>query len=160
MCCGAHSREEQQQEEERLRFQCHVPDPYPKIQWAKLNKWAVKNLPQPDAFPVQSCPADPQFYAKQDKKYEDRMRGMGLDSKVYSYGGPCQACKTGWTSSDCGCIRCQPPFGKDSGFATNEGIIAPPEVPVHGYIYTKAGWMIYTKHEQDKGRPREQIQGA
>ena len=98
VCCGDSA--EEQQVEQRQQYH-RILDPYPKIQWGKLNKWALKNLPQPELFPVHSCPEDPEFYLKLDKKMADRARGMGKDNKAFGYGGPCQAGNHGWTSADC-----------------------------------------------------------
>ena len=47
-------------EEEEVKI--IVPDPYPTIDWSKVNKRFVSNIPEPKAFPVQGCSQDPQFY--------------------------------------------------------------------------------------------------
>jgi len=100
----------------------HSPPFYrPTVNWSRLNKHHLKNLPEPEFFPVSSVPADPEFYSvKYPKRYNHRCIGG---------------------KNACGCVRCDPPFGRGQGLETNLGIISMPTEPVHGYIWT-GKWVI------------------
>ena len=102
----------------------------PRVNWLKVNKWQLRNLPEPELFAVLSVPADPDYYATTYRK-----------QYVERHGGPggCMGVPTG-----CGCIRCNPPFGRGSGLRTNHGIIGMPTEPVHGYVWSGSdGWVLY-----------------
>ena len=81
----------------------------PAVNWNRLNPGQFKNLPKAEAFPVQSCSQDPAFYLA----VEDPSDWKG---KTYK-----------WNSSN------RFPFGHLYGFATNMGIVAVPDVSIHGY---------------------------
>ena len=37
-------------------------EPYPQVDWSKINSHTVKNLPQPSYLPILGCPEDPSVY--------------------------------------------------------------------------------------------------
>ena len=37
-------------------------EPYPQVDWSKINSHTVKNLPQPSYLPIFGCPQDPSVY--------------------------------------------------------------------------------------------------
>ena len=37
-------------------------EPYPKVDWSKINRHTIKNLPQPTELPISGCPQDPSVY--------------------------------------------------------------------------------------------------
>ena len=39
-----------------------VPDPYPTLDWSKINKRFISNIPSPSTFPKHGCSLDPAFY--------------------------------------------------------------------------------------------------
>ena len=96
----------------------------------KVNKWQLRNLPEPELFPVHSVPQDPDYYGTAYvKEYVERHGGL--------FG--CMGVPKG-----CGCIRCNPPWGKGSGLRTSHGIIGMPTEPVHGYVWSGSdGWVLY-----------------
>ena len=100
---------------------CSPPMPKPRVNWSKLNKFQLKNLPEPDSFPIRSCPQDPAYYTT---TYEKR------------YNHPCVG------HANCGCVRCDPPFGRAKGLRTNLGVIPMPLEPVHGYVWHGNEWVI------------------
>ena len=53
-------------EEEEVKI--ITPDPYPTIDWSKVNKRFIDNIPKPSRFPIHSCSPDPAFYAWTEKK--------------------------------------------------------------------------------------------
>ena len=102
----------------------------PRVNWMKVNKWQLRNLPEPELFAVLSVPADPDYYATTYRK-----------EYVERHGGPggCMGVPKG-----CGCLRCNPQFGRCSGLQTNHGIIGMPTEPVHGYVWSGSdGWVLY-----------------
>ena len=46
------------------------------------------------------------------------------------------------------------PFGTAPGFETNLGIVAPPQHPIDGYIYTQQGWKIYATPKRQIPPPK------
>ena len=101
-----------------------IPDIMPKINWSRLNKNYVRNLPVALKFLTLSAPADPDFYLNIEKKYGT----MQLATKaVY---GP-------------GSIL-SPLFGYQWGHMTSLGIVPTSKEPVHGYILDGEGeWVIH-----------------
>ena len=45
-----------------------VPDPYPIIDWSKVNKRFIANIPEPTLCPIHSCSPDPAFYEWTERK--------------------------------------------------------------------------------------------
>ena len=39
-----------------------IQDPYPKVDWGRINPHTKRNLPQPSDLPVYGCPQDPSIY--------------------------------------------------------------------------------------------------
>ena len=101
-----------------------IPNPYPRIQWGRLNQHALKNLPQPTMNPIHGCPIDPNFYIKRQDRWTQRCQGRAFS---------------------CGCVRCDVPFGRAAGFVTDKGNIAVPDHPIHGYIYSGGNWVIHAE---------------
>ena len=108
-----------------------IHQPYPKVDWFKVNSYSMKNLPKAEGFPVHGCPAYPEYYPEAPNPE-----------------GRIAICKG---TKDCrlpGCSHKTPiggrPFGSLPGFRTNLGIVAMPSNPVGGYIYTEEeGWVLY-----------------
>ena len=92
------------------------------VNWARVNKHFLKNLPAPDLFPILGVEQDPEFYTATRVDYTGKQVIVFTDSEL-----------TG------GC-----PFGQMHGFQTDQGIVSMPEVPIHGYIwsYVDATWVI------------------
>ena len=93
--------------------------PYPAVEWTKVRP-SPRSLPQPEKFPIIGCPEDPEFYPAWDK----RMNQLAATFSVLSTPPPS-------------------PFGSRDGFLTSQGVVAPPEEPVHGYIFSGDTWVIH-----------------
>jgi len=100
----------------------HVPDPRPSVNWSRLNKNFLKNLPTPHFFPIQGVSQDPSFYTSTAKDYTGKTQLKFADA--VELGGA--------------------PFGELRGVRTSHGIVCMPEGPVHGYVWseTDADWVI------------------
>ena len=105
-------------------------EPYPRVDWSKINRHTIKNLPQPKLFPIIGCPQHPEVYP--DAPNPD---------------GRIRVCSTHKDCSLPGCKHETPigghPFGSHFGFETNLGIVSMPTCPIGGYIFTEEGWKIY-----------------
>ena len=105
-------------------------EPYPRVDWSRINRHAMKNLPRPNFFPVSGCPQHPEVYPEAPDP-----------------NGRIKVCSSPKDCSLPGCTHRTPvngePFGSLPGFKTNLGIVAVPTCPVGGYIYTEEGWMLY-----------------
>ena len=101
----------------------HVPDPRPVVNWANLNQNAARNLPKPIFCPIQGVSKDPAVYETKQKLdcFTNRM----------------EIVESRFTSNPA-------PFGQLRGLYTSHGIVAMPEVPVHGYLWSsaEADWVI------------------
>ena len=91
------------------------------VNWNRLNPGQFKNLPKAEKIPVQGCSPDHNFY-------------LAVDTSG-SY--PQESKTLGWKNN-------RFPFGKLYGFETNLGIVAVPDVAIHGYrCYETSGyWTI------------------
>ena len=108
-----------------------IHQPYPKVDWSKVNSYSKKNLPKAEGFPILGCPHHPDYYPDAPNP-EGRI-------------AICRGTKDCWLP---GCSHETPirdrPFGSLPGFLTNLGIVAMPSKPVGGYIYTEEeGWVLY-----------------
>ena len=102
------------------------PSPIPTVDWSKVNRRFLNNIPSPIPIPVQSCSQDAEFYQPQFTPY-----GTKLPS-AYS--------KTN-------------PFGTIDGYRTTCGVIS---VPVgqtfHGYTWQDGCWLLEAAIIKEKGR--------
>ena len=102
--------EEEQLFEKELQKRIRPPPVYsphlqkPIVNWARLNSFQHKNLPQPDRFPVLGCSLDAKLYEVSDAQYSPIKWGIGPH-----------------------------PFGSLHGFYTNMGVVAVPDQTLHGY---------------------------
>ena len=105
-------------------------EPYPRVDWSKINRHTIKNLPQPKLFPIIGCPQHPEVYPDAPNPK-----------------GRIRVCSTNKDCSLPGCKHETPigghPFGSHFGFETNLGIVSMPTCPIGGYIFTEEGWKIY-----------------
>jgi len=91
----------------------------PVIDFSKVNKRFVENIPKPDLFPIHGCAQFP------DQK------------KVNQYS----------------------PFGYESGYMTDHGIVAlPNNLVVHGYVWSKeVGWILKAHFPKGERRFRDKF---
>ena len=133
--------EEEPTSEELAKYDSYLasqlrPDPIysptlqkPRVDWTRVNKWKLRDLPESHTFPILSVPQDPDYYKTTfAKKYGDIVGCSGLPN----------------VPGACGCFNCIPPFGKLRGYRSNHGILPMPKEPVHGYVWTSCGgWVLY-----------------
>ena len=93
-----------------------VPDPYPVLDWSKVNSRFLSNIPKPGQFPVHGCSLDPAIYEW---------------THVFHYpevwGGTKENVKPKFVTSSF-------PFGSEWGYNTIAGIISVSNVIHHGYV--------------------------
>jgi len=103
--------------------------PFPVVNWSQVNYKRQANIPLPSLFPVHGCSDNPSFYSP------IHVNGTILPSNFEHHQ--------------------KVPFGTLPGFATNLGIIAPPDQHTsNGYIYVPGdGWVLHATiggQENDK----------
>ena len=145
-----------------------TPEPYPKVDWVRLNPHTKKNLPQPTQLPVSGCPQDPNIYPDSPNPKGRTMECHKPTTQCFIPGcehteclppaGSTTSTRSGDSSSNTfnlisrnkeGGILLNKayktltytscPFGTAAGFETNLGVVAPPASPISGYIYTEEG---------------------
>ena len=99
-------------------------EPYPRVDWAKVNLYTKRNLPKPEFLPVSGCP---QYLTT----YPDAPNPKGRIA----------VCSTTKDCSLPGCSHKTPikghPFGSLFGYKINLGLVVLPSTPVGGYIHTE-----------------------
>ena len=100
----------------------------PRVAWEKVNKGALKKLPTPTLYPVQSVSPDASLYGK----------SCGCAQFYMGDPSPC-SCKTTFEKKN--------PFGTLQGFETNLGIVPVPSTPLFGYIWDqdKGDWILHAE---------------
>ena len=144
-----------------------VREPYPRVDWARVNIHTKRNLPQPSKLPVHGCPQDPLIYPDAPKPEGRIMEYYNVTSKCSIPGcehKPCippPGCNTTVHTDKYGTegsitaistseeknvllqkvyrpLRADSsPFGTAPGFPTNLGVVSMPTSPVGGYLYTE-----------------------
>ena len=101
----------------------HVPDPRPVVNWSRINHNAVRHLPKPVLYPVKGVSQDPVMY-------ETKRKVNCLTDRTEAVESPF--------------VRKPAPFGSLHGFQTSHGIVAVPDVPVDGFLWSKENgcWVI------------------
>ena len=103
----------------------HVPVKL-SVDWSKVNRRFLTNIPTPQRVPVLGCSPDPAFYTDTKETLEP---GTRYEKQVHI---------------SCPFIKEQFPFGYDHGFYTNMGIIAATNVIVHGHTWEPdTGWVLH-----------------
>ena len=147
-------------------------EPYPRVDWSRINPNTKRNLPQPTQLPVSGCPQDPNIYPDSPNPEGRVMEWYrpitqcflpGCDhtdchppaaSTTTTYSGGCSSDGFNVHSrNEEGKILLNKyykplrvtscPFGTAAGFETNLGVVAPPVSPIRGYIYTVEGWKLH-----------------
>ena len=125
-----------------------VPDPYPTLDWSKVNKRFIQNIPPPTLLPVHSCSPDPEFY-----EWSERKGNGGTIEKVPSnFERRSYYLKKGWANAAGGHV-----FGGLYGYETSEGIISVSNTQTvhHGYIWNNGSWILHAQLPKDKGKKYE-----
>ena len=85
---------------------------YPQVDLNHLNSHFIKNIPKPCLYPILGCSDDPEFYARVDHRRE-------IQNFFKEF-----------------------PRGSEYGYSTNLGIVAVPDQPIFGYIWSGGEFMI------------------
>ena len=149
-----------------------IPEPYPRVDWGRINPHTKRNLPQPTQLPVSGCPQDPNIYPDSPNPKGRVMEWYRPTTQCFLPGcdhtdcHPPAAYTTTTYPSSCSSdgfnvhsrneegkillnkyykpLRVTScPFGTAAGFETNLGVVAPPVSPIGGYIYTEEGWKLH-----------------
>ena len=129
-----------------------VPDPYPVLDWSKVNSRFLSNIPKPGRYPIQGCSLDPAIYEWTHKFHYPEV-----------WGGTKENIKPKFETSVA-------PFGEEWGYRTIAGIISVSNVIHHGYVWDNGNWTLHaqqpryevkkTGKEQDKlNFNKKQIKG-
>ena len=116
-----------------------VPEPYPTIDWSKVNKRFISNIPEPTLVPIHSCSSDPEFYAWKERKHPgNRIEKIPSRFDRYQY----------YQSTNPKCIAAQTTsphvFGALWGYETSEGIVSVSSLVHHGYTW-KGQWILHAE---------------
>ena len=112
-----------------------VPDPYPTIDWTKVNKRFISNIPEPTRFPIHSCSPDPAFYEWTEKIVNGAIEKIPSPFERYTYYR-----RKGWLEAAKGMHA----FGSSWGYDTSEGIVSVASLVHHGYIWQN-GWILHAQ---------------
>ena len=83
----------------------------PHVNWMRLNTNMYRNLPVPSPCPIHGCAEDPKLYTATKDVFA---RGRLVDTKPV--------------------FESAAPFGSLYGFHTSMGVVAVPDIPIHGYL--------------------------
>ena len=118
-----------------------VPDPYPTLDWAKVNKRFIQNIPMPTLLPVHSCSPDPSFYEWSERKGN----GNTIEKVPSNFERRSYYLKKGWANAAGGHV-----FGGIYGYETSEGNISMSNISHHGYIWDNGSWILHAQLPKDK----------
>ena len=108
---------------------------FPTVDWNKVNKRFLSNIPTPVTQPLHGCAKEPEFY-------EDV-----FERNDYGY------------HHNLGSKFSKPnPFGSVLGYLTDAGPIPVPDQVFHGYCYEEsAGWILHASFPERKKKPGEKV---
>jgi len=86
---------------------------YPQVDLCQLNQHFLRNIPKPESFPILGCSNDLEFYARVDHR-------PGIKNFYKEF-----------------------PFGSEYGYNSNLGIVAMPDHPIHGYVWSGGEWKVH-----------------
>ena len=104
----------------------------PKVAWEKVNMAALKKLPAPTTFPVQTASPSSQFYNKTE--------GCPSGCPQYEAGRRREcSCRLGFDKPN--------PFGSLLGFKSNMGVVSVPSEPLFGHIWDTdtSSWILHAE---------------
>ena len=118
-----------------------VPEPYPTLDWSKVNKRFISNIPPPTLLPVHSCSPDPEFYEWKEKKHP----GNEIEKIPSQFERIDYYLKKGWSNAAQGNV-----FGGKWGYETSQGNIAVSNISHHGYIWDNGSWILHDQLPKNK----------
>ena len=104
-----------------------VSDPYPVLDWTKVNSRFLSNIPKPVKFPIQGCSLDPAIYEWTHMFHYPEV-----------WGGTKENVKPKFVTSSF-------PFGSEWGYTTSAGIISVSNVIHHGYVWDNGNWTLHAQ---------------
>ena len=105
------------------------PDPYPILDWSKVNSRFLNNIPKPNQFPRHGCSPDPTIYEWTEKITKTSQCGEVFTSKQKVHPK----------------FEDNYPFGHEWGYRTTAGIISVSNVTHHGYIWDEGNWVLHAQ---------------
>ena len=105
------------------------PDPYPTLDWSKVNSRFLNNIPKPSHFPKHGCSLDPAIYEWTEKVTKTHQCGEVFTSKQKVHPK----------------FEDNFPFGHEWGYRTNAGIISVSNVAHHGYVWDDGNWVLHAQ---------------
>ena len=110
-----------------------VPDPYPTLDWSKVNKRFISNIPSPTRIPKHGCSLDPQFYQFTSRFVVGTADNIKPKFVTETY-----------------------PFGSEYGYRTDAGVISVSNTVHHGYVWNEDCWTLHAQLPKDQGKdPKE-----
>ena len=110
-----------------------IPDPYPTLDWSKVNKRFISNIPSPSKIPKHGCSLDPAFYQYTSRFITGTADNIKPKHQTESF-----------------------PFGSEWGYRTSEGVVSVSSVVHHGYIWDESGcWILHATQPKDKGKRKD-----
>ena len=106
-----------------------VPDPYPTLDWSKVNKRFISNIPSPTMIPKHGCSIDPAFYEYTSRFITGNAENTKPKFQTERY-----------------------PFGSEYGYRTNLGIISVSSTVHHGYVWNEDCWTLHAQLPNDQGK--------
>ena len=105
------------------------PDPYPTLDWSKVNSRFLNNIPKPNQFPKHGCSLDPALYEWTEKIIKTSQCGEVFTSKQKVHPK----------------FEDYYPFRYEWGYRTTAGIISVSNVSHHGYIWDDGNWVLHAQ---------------
>ena len=109
------------------------------VDWTRVNRRFLSNIPTPIKYPVHGCSSDPEFYNTiEERKY------FGLNSFQSTF-------------HKCKFEKEQYPFGYAYGIYTDIGVIDVSDVIVHGHKWSpdEERWLLHAEMETGTERDKE-----
>jgi len=114
----------------------------PRVDWEKVNKRFISNIPEPSPQPLQGCSEDPEFY---EHKTGRRCQPSGAVTWEIQWSKH-KSSKT--------------PFGTKPGYLTDAGVISPDSNSfqvIHGYTWSPScsQFVLHAEFQESKGPKRK-----
>ena len=111
-----------------------VKEPYPSLDWSKVNSRFINNIPKPTNFPIHGCSFDPAIYEWRDTVTTTHQCGEVFTNKR----------KTNPR------FEFYAPFGTEWGYRTSAGIISVSNITHHGYIWNDGDWILHAEQPRSE----------
>ena len=126
-------------EEIMMSAPCSEKEPeinIPKVDWSKVNKRFLDNIPKPQHYPVHGCSNDPSFY---QERLERKSYGTETRPSMFEMGYP---------------------FGSAWGIKTDCGVIPVGDLLVHGHRWVPGeGWLLHAQFPKEEENVKKDTKG-